>query len=226
MRERFKVLSLANWLLLAFNIVLFIALIAPWLAVDSPTMQRARKEAELIDMDVYFAKGPFVILVNESFPQKHAFSMADKTLALSAQGYPSEGESAGMRTAMLAVGPDVALSCDYRITDAHASPLQVEVDSILLQTGSKGVWDLNVDGIFDQQLLTDSAAGKFSEQIWYDGKWQQVLPHGDVSPYERELPQIGWVTFDKESGRWTRAANDRQNDLHDKEQGTTPDGGL
>jgi hypothetical protein len=186
-------------------------------------MRRVHEEANVIDMNVYFAKGPFAILVDKAFPQQHSFSFGDSSQQLTAQGYPieSDDDSKATRTAMLVVDRDIAVSCEYWIEEAHGGP-ESHVESIMLQTDRKGVWDLNVDGIFDQQLVTDAESGKHSEQIWYDGQWQQVLPHGDVPRYERELPEVGLVTFDKESGRWT-SATDKQNKLTDKEQGTTPD---
>src|SRR4051794_8455507 len=142
MPTKARFLTVGNWLLLACNIVLLVALIVPWLTSDDAAMRRAHEEAEPMAKNVYFAKGPFAILVDKTFPQQHSFTFGDYSQQLTAQGYSrdSHDDSKATRTAMLGVGTQIVVSCEYWIEEAHGGP-EAHVESIMLSTDKMGVWD-------------------------------------------------------------------------------------
>ncbi len=183
-------------------------------------MPRAREYAEFLEMDVYLAKKPFAIFVDKNFPQKYEFTMRDysRPLLINVRDTESDTEGKTTMTAMLAADPDVALSCDYTLVEINGS-LEAKVDRVLLQTKSAGFYDLNVDGFFDARVNLESEP-THATQVWYDGGWRDTLPDARVFSYEVGLPEVGVVTFDKKTGRWTSASEEKSEIRETRENGT------
>jgi hypothetical protein len=199
-----RVQTFVNIGLLCGNALVFVVLLRSWLISEGREMSQARKDAENLGMDIYFAKDPFAIFVAKTFPQTHTFKVFDypNLLIMNGSAIQDDRHDAATEEAEIILGPDFSITCRYSLSNIDGAR-KPRIHEVLLSINEDAFYDLNADGSYDLRILHDSERGSHSHEIWYDGQWRGVIAKGQSSTYERELPAIGVVTFDRETGRWT-----------------------
>lgn len=210
---------MANRLILCVNIVLFAALAFSSLPDSDRSSIAARKDAHVLEMDIYCQKSPFAVLVHKDFPKKKRFAffrysrllylMSGRPNRLSSEA-PHHDESLQhseeAEEITLGFGKNFSISCSCVYSAANG--IRVEDLRVIRvhEDQCKVFSDFNADGITDlryvtnRHLVTKRQRAKDTMEIWYDGKWHDVVATG--KKYQKQLPGGETVRFDMKRGRW------------------------
>jgi hypothetical protein len=149
-------------------------------------------------MDVYCARGPFTLFVDKDFPHKDTFKLFDysQPLILAVEnGVANDGDAT--KEAAIVLGADFSISCEYSLSNG------VQVRALTLSKKNESLIDLNADGSFDVRIHVPSdEKPRPPSEIWYQGKWREVVSDGGGDKYRKQVAGGGAVCFDTKSGVW------------------------
>ena len=187
-------LLLLNTIFLCVNIICVAPRICHWLIPLTRSAPQAFRDAEKLNMDLYFAKTPFALLVAKTFPQENTFTFIDYGHRLLMSGEDADGDDdhgAARRKATITFGT-ASMSCYYSLDKG------IRMNELEFATETQIITDLNADGFYDMRIPLDR---KGILQVWYNDKWQDVIG-GEGGKYQRHLRNDGVVDFDMQSGIW------------------------
>ncbi len=197
-------LSMSGWVL-AVLLAAFLLFFSNWrlgsTAADLPANVAA------LGMEVYYEKGPFVILVNKDFPRV-------QSLALIQRGNPSlnvmvqdlgEVKNDRRRSVMLGLSPNFTLSVDYSYSADNTCTVQQVMLAKFDGKHREAFLDHGGGGSFDTHIVDDMVRKKGDSYVWYRGVWQKTLG-GDHDPdqdtFHKRLVDGTRVLYDKQKGEW------------------------
>ncbi len=205
-----------NWTLLCMNLT-FLAVLGiswflstGWLRVH-PAARRAADSLAIMNMDIYWAKGPFAIFVSKDFPRdpSFVFYQVDEQgnyTTLTAETVVGDD---GVRSKEITFweGADPEMTVTYSVSTVQDRRQQ---DLLLLRTidETRSEWfvDWGADGSYDKRHVRDHQAGKSYAFVFYGNDWHEIKEH--VSQYQQILMSGEQVVFDRNVGKWLPAPQD------------------
>ncbi len=223
--------SIVNWTLLCLNallcaILLFILLVHLGWIHSGPFVHLNETDQAILNQDVYWAKGPFVFLVDKDFPRNESFTLfqQDKQLSVSTKDLCAWLKPKEWNYISVVINPDFSISCDYSIAGGKAF-----VHELMLSHRKNGLreslTDFNADGIFDRRSTTGEDIHENHGYVWYHGIWREIMG-GEKGPnqdeYDEQLLDGTRVSFDVKSGQWLssteKPAADNDKGAHENKQ--------
>jgi len=190
-----RVFYIANASLACLNLLLFAFLLCGWSLPVGRSGATVRKDAAIMGMDVYSVRCPFAIFVDRDFPGSRGFTFCEYGPQLLLSAKDVDGNDAEERREVL-----VSLGADFSIGFVYSLLNATKIEELVVTKNNEGFIDINVDGFFDTRITY--AGIPAHHEIWYEGKWREVVRGHGGRDYEMELRDGEVVSFDWESGRW------------------------
>ncbi len=163
-------------------------------AIATGPSTESRSFAKANGMNVYSARGPFVIAVKSLSSPSDGFVFASLNQDLWVGDSPADqtDPKKDLRDVQLTLGDNYSISCLYR------PALAGDVRELKLMLADYGLIDLNVDGQWDLRIHLPP---KTRVEVVFQSKWREVTLE-DGSEFRRKLIDGGYVLFDRSSGTW------------------------
>ena len=213
-----RLTTLPNWVLLCSNAVLLGMLLLSLVLSDGWQPTRFARchatdaDADMLNMDLYLARGPFRLYASRGLPYDQSFWLIQvdrpNDLTVLAQ---DETDNVGNSTrhVILAFGEGhpvaVTISCTSSPDGAQKYDLTLSRDS---QRYVESFSDWGAVGSFDLRHVRDFEQAMSRRYVFYEGNW--VEEEEFVSKYQRVLVTGEEVVFDQQAGRWIIAENAAQ----------------
>ena len=208
---------MANWLVLSLNVLLLAFLVLTWLMRVRPSPAAVRRDERTLGMDVYCERAPFAVFVNKDFAQNKRFTflrydfpmfLANEDMTEPPQVPPDGAHGENGRApekVLLGIGEHFLVSCVVSSTGkcARVEEFRVSRDDA---DGIESFLDLNADGFPDARLTHDWRQDVHRSEIWYGGKWEEVIAQGKWC--EKQLPGGEKVQFNRQTGLWVLAGEE------------------
>jgi hypothetical protein len=205
--------TVLNWTLLCMNLT-FLAMLGVswflstgWLRVH-PAARRAADSLAILNMDIYWAKGPFVLMVSKDYPQDESFAFFQvdehgRHVALMTESTVG-GDGVGSKEIMFWEGETSEVTLSYSVSYLQDRRQQdLRLSRTFDEKRSESFLDWGADGSYDRRSVRDHQAGKSYGYVFYGNDWQEIKEH--VSKYHQILASGEEVIFDRDMGKWLPA---------------------
>ena len=217
-------MTIANGTVLCLNVVLLIFLTSrgvtlleqdPLSQLSEVQRENVNLTAEILGMDIYCIKAPFVIFLKKDEQLRDNFMVMHYDRNQYAYIYSETLEKgAAERNLDVTIGNDLgdfnkgfSFGCSYSFPKENSK--SVEIKHLMFADKNTVFHDLNADCFPDTRLRNSDNNGQTqqSADLWYQGKWQErgeVSESDGVSRYR--MPDGTIVLFDMEVGQWIPTA--------------------
>jgi hypothetical protein len=205
-------------------VLLLILLVSLGWLHTNPVLHLDNTDQAILNQDIYWAKGPFVFLVDKDFPRNESFTIIqkDRQLSISTKDITEWLKPKEWKYIYVVISPDFSFSCDYFISNDKGYVHELE-----LCHRNNGLYevltDLNADGIFDMRYTRDDEQ-HVKIYVCYHGVWREINGGEDSNQdkFHKQLLDGTRISFDIKSGQWLSPTDkpvaDNDNAAHEKKQ--------
>ncbi len=175
-----------------------------FLRCEDPIANRARASAELMEMDLFYARSPFILLVDKEFKERgsvDSFTLfsEDPPLSFSVNA-PLLSDYLGEGTKYVTIDISRDTSITYYYLPDESGNSDDPVTAVTVTKEESGFTDFNADGSYDIRNIPDVRNGQRVVQVWFDNEWRDAVVHEGL--FKKKLSDGVSVQFDRNLGRW------------------------